>query len=113
MGTNLGIIKTASLYRIEAYCLIDGQIAWHYEVAISPNQPSYFYEEKRDAKEYGPKYASEFKKAQEYATKKMTEAGISPGIGSIHSFWGFEKEYLNQKGIDWKPPNELDNGYID
>lgn len=99
--------------RTKAYYLIDGDLAWHYDVVVEPNQPTFFLPETRDAKEYNPAYVVVLKKAGEYASKKMTEAGISAGLGSIHSFWGFKKDFLKQKGIDWKPPSELGNGYYD
>ncbi len=96
--------------RSVGYYLVDGDIAWTYQFSIDPNNAnSHVFREKVDAKEYDPKYKKIIKEAEIAAASKMEEKKVS-GLGSIHLFWIWKKEYLQQKGVDWKSPVDLNPG---
>ncbi len=90
-----------------SYYLIDGDIAWTYIFLTDPNllEPQ-VRSEKVDAKEFDPKYRKIIKDAEIEAALKMQEKRVRE-LGSIHSFWIWKREYLKQKGIDWKSPMDL------
>lgn len=95
--------------RCISYFLVDGEIAWTYELIIKSDGSSFCSERKRDAKEYDPKYRMIIKDTEKQVGRKMKKKGIR-GIGSIHYFWRFKKKKLKKKGIDWRSPSELSPG---
>ena len=107
--TNSGYkIRWGPMVRPVSYYLIDGEIAWTYRFfyASNPLQTTSVFREKVDAKEFDPKYREIIKEAEIETALKMQKERVR-GIHSIVVFWSWKKEYLKQKGIDWKSPWDL------
>ena len=107
--TNSGYkIRWGPMVRPVSYYLIDGEIAWTYRFfyASNPLQTTSVFREKVDAKEFDPKYREIIKEAEIETALKMQKERVR-GIHSIVVFWSWKKEYLKQKGIDWKSPRDL------
>ena len=89
------------------YYLIDGEIAWTYELLIKPGESTWCMEEKLDAKEFDPKLKEIFEAVEKRIDKKMDEERLSKKLGACHTFWRLKKKYLKERGIEWKAPTEL------
>jgi len=101
------IQKIDEVGREITYVLIDGEIAWEYQVQFkSDGSVRYLRETRYDAKEFDPKYGQAIKDANDQATAGMKKQGIQ-GRGSVHLFWSLVQKKLKEKGIDWHSPAEL------
>ena len=91
-----------------SYYLIDGGVAWVYEIVPKsrPKGGLFCMWERRDAKDYDVKYQQIIKEVEKQVGLQMKREGIR-GLGSIHGFWHLKKEYPKKEGIDWQSPSEL------
>ena len=89
------------------YYKIKGDIAWTCIVEKDPNGHfKSFWHQREDAKEFDPKYRKQIADAENYAASCMKKEKMQ-GLGSCHAFWSMKKEYLQEHGINWRSPAEL------
>ena len=104
------IDETGNTLRSVFFLLIDGDIAWCYTLTYNNDGTfKWLSEDKRDAKDYDPKYEVIIQEVNQKVSEEMEHKNIK-GLGSCHTFWRLKKEYLKVKGINWKSPPELNPG---
>jgi len=106
--TTTNMPKVDEVMRWVSYTVADGDIAWRYACRFNPDgQLDDVHEERFDAKELDPRYASLIKAVENEVEAEMKKRGEYGTFGSVHSFWGLKREKLKAKGIDWRSPSEL------
>jgi hypothetical protein len=94
------------------FILIDGDIAWHYQLCYDNKIIKSLIEQRFDAKEFDPKYETIFQEVDQKVNEIMKRKNIK-GLGSCYYYWDLKKKYLKTEGIDWKSPAELNDTCYD
>lgn len=111
--TNKTAAKHDEVCRWASYVLVDGEIAWGYEIQFTKGgRLEHVFEEKRDAKEYDPKYQTRIDAVNDEVKAEMKKNGTFGKPGSVWAFWGLKKAKLEARGIEWRSPGELNPGVV-
>jgi len=96
------------VHRWVSYVLIDGDIAWQYDLRFMfIGNDATIEHTKCDAKEFDPKYMQIIKDVEVEVDAEMKRNGTSGKLGSVHTFWGLTQDKLSAKNIIWHSPAEL------
>jgi len=99
---------TDEIGRWVSYVLIDGDIAWQYDLRFMfSGEDATIIRTKCDAKEFDLKYMQIIKDVEAEVAAEMKQNGTSGKLGSIHDFWGMTQDKLKAKNIIWHSPAEL------
>ncbi len=94
--------------RVVAFVVLDGELAWSYALSYRPDgQLKYSMSSRVDAVEFNPGYTNVIAKVDRMVEDKMKAEGTHGEFGSVHSFWKMKKEMLQERGIRWRTPSEL------
>jgi hypothetical protein len=105
-GTVTNAAGTAS--RWAAYTVTDGDITWRYYLSFKTNGSlDYVFETKFDSKEADPQFCSTIEEVETLVTEEMKQDGSHGKFGSCHHFWLLKKKKLQERGILWRSPAEL------
>jgi len=100
--------KADQIHRWSSYRITDGDITWVYTLNFKPNaELQHIQEERRDAKDFDPKFQKTFKEVDDELIAQMKKEGTYGRLGSIRWFWDRKKTQLEGKGIQWRSPQEL------
>jgi len=103
-----GARATNTVSRWTSYCVVDGAVAWGYVLHFKPDDTLDFLEEmKCDARELDPKQAALFKEVDAEVETQMKKEGTYGRFGSLGVFWRLRKARLQERGMDWRSPGEL------
>jgi hypothetical protein len=87
------------------YVLVDGELAWIYQVRNPPQEPYLESVGLADAKEYDPKFRNAILRAEKEAVAKLQKEGTPwPRQWQIDRA---KQELLEHQGIRWRSPSEL------
>ncbi len=104
----VNIPKADEICRWTSYHLVDGEICWRYFVQYKADgSVDYIHSSRMDSKELDPKYTDVLVQVEAEVTAEMKQDGTHRQFGSCHSFWIRKKEKLNERGIIWRSPAEL------
>jgi len=91
---------TDEIGRWVSYVLIDGDIAWQYDLRFMfSGEDATIIRTKCDAKEFDLKYMQIIKDVEAEVAAEMKQNGTSGKLGSIHDFWGMTQDKLKAKNI--------------
>ena len=103
-----GIPKKNELCRWVLFTVVDGEVAWRYNMQYKANGSlDSIYEDKCDAKELDDRYQAAIKEVDQQVELEMKKEGKSGQLGACHTFWQLKKERLKAKGIEWRSPADL------
>ena len=109
--TNKTAAKHDEVCRWASYVLVDGEIGWNYEIQFTKSgKLENIFEEKRDAREYDPKYETLIQEVDDEVKAEMKKKGTFGKVGSVWAFWGLKKAKLEARGVQWRSPGELNPG---
>lgn len=102
------IPRTDEVCKWVTYTLVDGGIAWCYQVVFNADGTvEYIRDSRIDAKEFDARFVKTIKAVESEVEREMKRKGTYGNFGSVHEFWYLKKEKLKARGIDWKSPAEL------
>jgi hypothetical protein len=108
---NVAKCKSMDGVNIITFHVIDGEIAWSYEVSyLSDGQLRYCSSERLDPLDFNPTYTNIIIEVKKQVEEKMKEDGSYGKFGSCHHYWELKKQLLKERGIKWMSPSELNPG---
>jgi hypothetical protein len=97
---------------ITGYVVVDGTVAWEYQVMKPPTGEAEANDFGRiDAMQFDPRYEPIMREVDKLIEEQLKREGVE-GLGTCHTFWGRKKKMLLEKGLDWKSPTELNPNTI-
>ncbi len=89
------------------YVLIDGELAWCYQVTRDPGQPGPMFVQMRvDPKEYSPQYRDVILQVEAEVEAQQKKEGVFRGrVGNTFNL--LKQQKLRSLGIEWSTPGEL------
>ena len=100
--------EAGTVSRWAAYTGTDGDITWRYYLSFKPDGSlDYVFDSKYDAKEVDPQFRATIEEIERLVTEEMKQDGSHGKFGSCHHFWRLKKEKLQERGILWRSPAEL------
>lgn len=91
-----------------SYTLTDNGLEWNYMMNFHEDGTLGFVWDRRgDAKEHDPKFRKAIQEVEDEVEQTMKADGTKGRFGSVHHFWQLKKARLEQRGIIWRSPAEL------
>ena len=98
---------------VHRYHLLDGELAWVFSVSQGADGTTRLSDlDKTDAVEHDPRFKTIIAAADADAAALLDEQGIRGQIGSVWVYWDRKKQFLRERGIEWKSPADLNPGTI-
>jgi hypothetical protein len=101
--------NTDEVCRWSSFQLVDGEVAWDYELSVRGDGTlDSVYEWRHDAKDCDPQYRESMAEVDAEIQAELKRSGMDGKPGATHTAWRLKREKLKARGIAWRSPAELD-----